>query len=173
MNEEQFWLCIERASDSDDFLGNLRGSLSGQKPEDVIMFKNILLEKMVEAYIFPLLEANFVISSYVSDDGFKEFRAWLVSKGLSKFSSAIDSPETIADWLSVDEVEGIDGGGFYYLADEVYEEISGEEIYSKVTCPAEPNIAMDWPGSKSEYQQRYPKLVAKFWNYERIRELHT
>lgn len=175
MNETQFWKCIDQASDGSDFADNLRTVLCNLDLDEIISFKNILLQKLVDAYVFPLLAANFVISSYVSDDGFQEFRAWLVSKGNLTFHSAIDNPETIADWLDKEDVDEIEGNEILYIADEAYVELGGEEdeFYRKINFPPEPNIDMTWPENKSEFQRQYPKLVAKFWNQQRVKDLHS
>lgn len=175
MNEKQFWKHIEQASNNKDYYDHLKSTLCGLSLDEIISFKNILLQKLVEAYAFPLLAANFVISSYVSDDGFKEFRAWLVSKGSIKFLNAINDPETIADWLDKDEVDEIEGEELLYIADEAYMEIGGneDEFYNKVSHPSEPDISMKWPENKSEFQRQYPKLVAKLWNQKHIQDLHS
>ncbi len=175
MKESQFWECIDQASASDDFADSLRNVLHDLDLEEIISFKNIFLKKLVEAYVFPLLAANFVISSYVSDDGFEEFRAWLVSKGKLSFQNAVDSPETIADWLEKEEVDEVEGHKLLNIADEVYAELGGEEeeFYKSVIFPPEPDINMTWPENKSEFQLEYPKLVAKFWNQQKIQELHS
>ena len=174
MYETKFWKCIDQASSSGDFDNHLKKNLCDLGFDEIISFKNILLQKLVEAYIFPLLAANFVISSYVSDDGFKEFRAWLVSKGQQVFQNAINNPETIADWLDENEVDDIRGAEFLYIADEAYTELGGNEdnFYKKVQFPLEPNMNMAWPENKKEFQLQYPKLVAKFWNQQRIEDLH-
>lgn len=175
MNETQFWKCIDQALGGDNFSDDLRNVLSNMGLDEVISFKNIFLQKLVDAYVFPLLAANFVISSYVSDDGFKDFRAWLVSKGKLNFQQAIDDPETIADWLDKEEVDEIEDNGILSIADEVYAELGGEEddFYKKISFPSEPDINMPWPENKSEFQRQYPKLVAKYWNQQRIQELHS
>lgn len=174
MNEMQFWEYIDKASDENDFSDALGDILYGLDLDDIISFKNIFLKKLSDSYIFPLLAANFVISSYVSDDGFKKFRAWLVSKGNSIFQNAIDNPETIAEWLHNDEVDEIEGNEILYIADRVYIELGGKEsrFYNKISFPLEPDMNIEWPENKDEFKRQYPKLVARFWNQERIEELH-
>lgn len=175
MNESQFWKYIDQASDGENIVDDLKKLLCDLGSEEIISFKNILLQKLVDAYVFPLLAANFVISSYVSDDGFKAFRAWLVSKGQSNFQQAIGNPEIIADWLEQEEVDEIESEEFLFLADEAYAELGGDEneFYQKVDFPSDPDISMTWPENKAEYQHQYPKLVEKFWNQQRIEEMHS
>lgn len=175
MNEQNFWACINQALDGDDFSSNLRKVLSNLSLDEIICFKNIFLKKLVDAYVFSLLAANFVISSYVSDDGFQNFRVWLVSKGELKFQQAVDDPEKIADWLCESELDEIEGNEILLIADDVYVELGGdlEEFYKKIIFLPDPDISMLWPENKSEFQRRYPKLVAKFWNQKKIQELHS
>ena len=174
MTEELFWKLIEESSCKENFNENIKRSLFSLGLEEIVSFKNILLKKSAQAYSFPLLAANFVISSYVSDDGFEVFRAWLVSNGSSKFFDAINNPETISSWLDKDEVEKIESDTFYYVADEAYIESGGaDDFHDKLIYPPEPDIDMDWPENKAEFEKLYPALVTKFWNQKRIKELHS
>nr|WP_321442960.1 DUF4240 domain-containing protein [uncultured Cohaesibacter sp.] len=175
MDENEFWYIIDKYF----YLGNdndeIRIYLENKELSQIIDFKNILLEKMNVSYVFPLLEANFVISSYVSDDGFADFRAWLVSKGSQKFYEALKNPETIAIWLEKDDIEQIEVSEFRYVADEAFLEAGGsvEEFEERVIYLPDPNMIMDWPDNKEEYSMRFPNLVEKFWNQDLINEYHS
>lgn len=175
MNEQQFWNLIDLHLNSSESYEDLKKNLCQFGKDEIISFKRILMEKLVQSCSFPLLAANFVISSYVSDDGFKEFRAWLISKGESKFLDAVRNPETIAKWLKKDDVDEIDGGALLIVADDAYEEAGGDlnDFMEKVGRYPDPKINMDWPENKAEYENRYPILVKHFWNQGRIREFHS
>jgi len=128
---------------------------------------------VADACTFPVLAANFVIESFVSDDGFKNFRAWFVSNGLERFTNAIKNPESIADWLQKEDVDEIDGESMLEVAQDVYEELFEDDFLDRITFIPDPKMKQDWPDSKSEYRKKWPRLVDKFWNQERIREMHT
>jgi len=175
MDKNDFWRCIDQTLNSENSYHELKHYLCERSLDEIVCFKNILLGKLFEAYTFPLLAANLVISSYVSDDGFESFRGWLISRGSNKFLNAINDPETIADWLDESDVNDVDTGeDFLCIADEAYIQVGGndEDFYKKLTFPSEPEISMCWPENKLGYQKQYPKLVAKFWNQEQIEDLH-
>jgi len=174
MDDSQFWKIIHEASRNDDFISQLTNSLCDLGFDEIVSFKNILQKKLASAYYFPLLSANFVISSYVSDDGFEGFRAWLLSKGQAAFENAIENPETIADWLEKSKVDQIDGEAFLSVAENAYTELGGNErdFYKDIEFQPMPDMTFAWPASKTEYQREYSKLVDKYWNHQRIKEMH-
>jgi len=69
-----------------------------------------------------------------------------------------------------DSIEDIVGEPLMFVVEKAW---SGdiEEIESAIEYPKEPNLGDDWP-SKEELNKKYPKLFAKFWNEERIAEMH-
>ena len=56
-----------------------------------------------------------------------------------------------------------------------YAEVCGseDEFLQKSIIVPDPTIVQEWPKSKRDYHDKFPKLVEKFWNQERIREMHT
>lgn len=175
MTEEEFWLCIDKASVEENVYNELKATLCSLRLDEIISFHQIFLHKLSEAYTFPLLAANFVISSYVSDDGFKYFRAWLLSNGSLKFFNALKNPETISDWLDKNEVDGIEGEEVLSIAEDVYADLGGdiEVFYNALVYPSDRELDMEWPEDKDKFYQKYPRLVEKFWDQQRIESLHS
>jgi hypothetical protein len=174
MTEDEFWIIID-GSNLERHTGlDLQCILSRLDDSEIVSFENILHMLIARAGIFRLLAACFVIESYVSDDSFKNFRAWLVSKGKSKYAAAIDDTESIADWLEVDEIEDIDGSEILSAAQGAFATYGPvEEFYGRILRLNDPVIQQDWPESKEEYKSLYPRIVEKFWDQERINELHA
>jgi hypothetical protein len=175
MNEEYFWVSIDKASKDDEFYESLKEILCGMTLSEIISFENILQIKMTEAYVFPLLEANFVISSYVSDDGFKDFRAWLISRGRARFYAALNDVETIADWLDKDLVDQAEEDALRGIAEEAYILSGGEDsdFHRQIRYQPEPPMIQEWPENKADFRKKYPRLVEKYWNQQRIKDLHS
>ena len=174
MTEGVFWEMIEKACSRGKTVANLRAALRTLDPQEIISFNDILSRKVADAGTFPVLAACFVIESYASDDSFRGFRAWLVSHGHDRYAAAINDPESIADWLERDDAENIDGEPMLLVAQNSYQAHgSDEEFYDQITNVLDPDIQQDWPETKSEYRQRFPRLVDKFWNQQRISELHS
>ncbi len=173
MDENQFWKIIESSVETNRPYRHLSEELGKLSREDILLFHYIFTKKLSEACTFPLLAANFVISSYVSDDGFKEFRSWLVGQGRNRFENAVANPETITDWLDKKDIDEIDGNTLLSVAHDVYEELYEDDFLDKVKFEREPELVQDWPSSKADYRNKWRRLVDKFWNQERIREMHS
>jgi hypothetical protein len=173
MKEDRFWKLIAEAQQKDNFLVALTAKLEDSPADDIVGFQNTLQRKLVDACTFPLLAANFIIQSYVSDDVFEEFRAWIVSNGRERFEASISDPESICDLLERSEVDAIDGASMLLVAQRAYEEYGDdEEFFARIVYPREPKLKQDWPENADGYKKRWPRLVDKFWNLERIREFH-
>lgn len=173
MKDDRFWKLIAEARQEDDFLVALTAKLKDLPADEIVGFQNTLQRKLVDACTFPLLAANFIIQSYVSDDVFEDFRAWLISHGRERFEAAVSDPKSICDWLKRSEVDAIDGASMLLVAQRAYEENGDEgEFAARIVYPREPKLKQDWPENAAGYKKRWPRLVDKFWNLERIRELH-
>lgn len=168
MNEELFWKIIEESRK--DGLEKIGERLSDMTKSDILEFHEFLAALLVKAYVFPILAANFVIESYVSDQGFRTFRAWLVLQGRKSFFDAISDSESIADWLNEDAIDGIEEGDYLLsIAEDTY---GADDFHQIVMTIPDPILNQEWPDSKQKYLQNWPKLVSKFWNQKLIDEMH-
>lgn len=140
----------------------------------LVAFENTLREILASACIFPLLEASFIIAGYVSDDGFYTFRAWLVSQGVDRFSKAMADPDSIADWLGEDDFDHADGDELLSASYNLFIDGKGDSdaFFRRIVSHPDPLMQQDWPSTKVDFRSKYPKLTARFWNDERVRELH-
>ncbi|MFL7023528.1 DUF4240 domain-containing protein [Enterovibrio norvegicus] len=174
MEKDEFWNIIEISNMDNNMEENLLSHLKKLETSEIIEFQNIFLDLMAESYKFELLEVNFVISSYVSDDVFNEFRGWLISNGFSRYDKALEDPETIAEWLKQNEIEEIHDCKIHQVAEEAFLAVGGshENFFDSLIYPENPEITVDWPESKKEFSDKYPKIVSSFWNQELINELH-
>ena len=169
-----FWSIIDNSRHFADPYDGIKSALCDLTREEILSFDHILSENIAEACTFPLLAANFAIASYVSDESFREFRAWLISRGFEKFTKALVDIESIAEWLSKEAVDGIGGASMLAVAQDAYVEKYGDDDFlERVKFVPDPVIIQDWPEDKTEYRRRWPKLVDKFWNAKRIHELHA
>ena len=174
MTREEFWQLIEESRNQTDQASWLEAELRASGKKVILAFEDNLRRVMLDASNFRILAANFVLTSYVSDDGFEDFRAWLVQQGQKHFEAALADPESIADWLNVEDTEDINGEWLHMLAYTILDD-TGEvdELYDKVDVPRDIELDMPWPDSKAEYRKMYPRLVDKFWNQQRINDLHS
>ena len=100
MNEAEFWDIVEttriQSGDSIDKQGKLLGEALGQlEPEKIISFFHIYCYLHNWAYRAELCAAAILINGGCSDDGFSDFRDWLILQGKEKYYQAIDDPDTL------------------------------------------------------------------------------
>ena len=94
VSESDFWSAIEESlADSDGDpeaqLEHLRHCLESHSREDVLEFQRRLNEVMARAYTWNLIGAACFLGCGQSDDGFEDFRAWLVSLGEATFERVL------------------------------------------------------------------------------------
>ena len=71
---------------------SLASFLSNLAPQEIVDFERIFGELMDQAYSWPLWGADFIIGGGCSDDGFIDFRGWLISVGreiYERFGNAV------------------------------------------------------------------------------------
>lgn len=178
MTKAEFWKLIEasgRMSKGDvDKQGDLlREALNELKEKEIFSFERHLRLRLRQAYTFDVMAAAFIIHSYVSDDVFEEFRAWLVAQGRRRFEEAIRSPESIVDFLERDNVDAVAGDAILLAASRAYSDKTGkDDFFAKAETIDNPQIRQDWPETRAKFRERYPVLYDTFWNQERIAQLH-
>jgi hypothetical protein len=180
MTGAAFWRLIEETGreaegDVDRQVELIRDALAEMSVKEILSFERQLRAKLRRAYTFDLMAAAFIVMSYVSDDTFEDFRAWLVAQGKERFERAIETPESIAELLERDAVARVQGEALLTCAMAAYEQKTGrgvEEFLIKMKTLGDPAVRQDWPETKAQFRERYPVLFDKFWNQERIAQLH-
>ena len=176
MKEELFWQLIENAGAPDrcspeDQCKRITKALASMPEADLVGFENLRHSMLLKAYTWPMLKACFVLLSYVSDDVFEDFRHWVMLNGKSRFYRTIENPDVIAEYTQVqDPIEEVTGEPLMFVCENAWNgEI--EDLESQVTYPDTPNLSDDWP-HREQLRAEFPALFEKFWNEDRIRELH-
>lgn len=164
MDISTFWKLINktlRDSVGDSFKqSELLAEALAQLPEaDILIYDVILWELMQKAYIVDLWEAAYIIGCGCGDDGFMDFRAWLIGRGKDVFEKALIDPESLLDivetgWETQEE-------NLLYVAPQAYEMKTGKDI------PPTLEGFTKLKGTPSRDEQallaRFPKLTEKFW----------
>ena len=103
MNTVTFWSIIDEvnsASDHNDqeaILDMTERKLMKFSSNDIVDWHNIKKLYMDLAYRNDLWAACAATHSHYSDDGFIDFRSWLISKGKEVYMGALNEPDTLAD----------------------------------------------------------------------------
>jgi hypothetical protein len=179
MNEQIFWELIDKArkapnSNFETQCVTLTELLEAYSPEDIVAFEHILREKIEEASSWPVMAATFVVCSFISDDTYEDFRAWLVGQGKENFYKAIKDPNEINNFLTAKEALELGGEYMLFVGANAWLEKTGkddeEEFYGLIEHPDEKEVEQKWPETKEDYRKLFPKLYDTFWNEARIQQ---
>lgn len=167
MNRAQFWSLIDRTRDEaggdpQAHIEVLTAELSRLTDEDAIEFDFIFSEYHARAYDWRLWAAAYIIGGGCSDDGFADFRGWLISKGEQTFEAVLADPDTLAEIVSEADSD-CQVEGFQYIGFTAWEAITGEDADDfpgrAVSQPREPS-GERW--DEDDLDQLLPRLAARF-----------
>lgn len=171
MTRSEFWALIgsTRDADPDRHAERLTDALAGGPADEILSFGDHFDALEHDAYTWNLWAAAYVMNGGCSDDGFIDFRSWLILQGEAVYGAALADPDSLAA-LDV----GPDAATCEcYIAATAYERATGvsghngyyaalEQSYPGRPPRAEP-MGDEWdeddPGS---LQALCPKLFAKY-----------
>ena len=180
MDINEFWKLIDKTreaanGDARKQCDLLTEELAKLPEKEIISFHKIFSDLKDKAYIGNLWDAATVIMDGCGDDGFQEFREWLVGRGKEAYENAVKDPETLVDVLEASEVV------FPTLlgpAIEAYEKVTGKNMPPNPRKWAElqgrPTLNLDNDEAEllAEISARFPRLTAKFWEWWKRDEIY-
>jgi hypothetical protein len=171
MHVEQFWRIVESSrrgfdpartdGNMEQQLRDVRSLLLELPPEEVVDFRNHLLERMDAAFHWDLWGAASIIAGGCSDDGFSDFRAWLISMGRRTFEDALLNAESLVDVAAAPGVEDVFFEEFPNVPAQVYEELTGREL-PEYAGPSRAHPAGERWSDENGLKRRFPKLWARY-----------
>jgi|GEM_PF-1787864 len=180
MNETTFWAIIDQSKGNPTLSFEtqcviMSDELMAYEPEDIISFEQLLRQKMELANTWPLMASSFVVCSFISDDIFEDFRAWIVGQGKTNFEKIIRDPNHICQILTPNLAKHLQGDQMLYVAANAYlEKLDLEDetaFYNQIPAVAAKTVTPKWPSTKNDFRKLFPKLYDTFWNEKRIQEL--
>jgi hypothetical protein len=168
MDRSTFWKIIDTSrkladGDLDEHVERLRSRLEELEPAEIVEFGRIFEEYWIRAYTWELWAAAYIIGGGCSDDGFLDFRGWLISKGEKVYERALRDPESLARVVKDDEDCKYEG--FQYVSSEAWKNKPGnhgrEYPDHGLTHPLDP-AGERWSADGDELERRFPKLWKKF-----------
>jgi len=110
---ETFWRIVEAAKNAsngecEQQARLIAHALTDLDPEEVVAFERILDGLVDEAYRWDLWGAADLINRGCSDDGFTDFRAWLIAQGQEVYQNALRDPDSLADHPAVASLGELD-----------------------------------------------------------------
>lgn len=168
MDISKFWEIIEQSkkNTNEDIylqLDNLREALQHLNKSEIIKAQEIFLDLMDKAYKWDLWAAAYTIQGGCSDDGFIDFRAWLIGRGKEVYYAALESSDSLSQ-MSQETLKDSEAGEEYnYLFAEAYEELTDEEMPEIVRTPKTNPDGKEWDEENiNEFKQINPNLFEKF-----------
>ena len=124
MNKEQFWRIVDDVHSSADprdqgaVLFALQEQLRNLPSAEIMEWQEIFQFYDDAAYRDELWAASGAMGAHCSDDGFMDFRSWLISQGRDVYMAALKDPESLAE---VDtEGQSLNFEEYAYVAPKAY-----------------------------------------------------
>src|SRR5262249_21307580 len=119
MDKATFWRLIDSSrkkarGDLDEQVNVLREQLRQLAPRELVQFDRIFHRYWIRAYTWDLWAAAYIIGGGCSDDGFMDFRGWLIAKGEKAYEAAMKNPESLVKVVKEDD-DDCQYEGFQYV----------------------------------------------------------
>ncbi len=164
MDKTEFWKMIDithKGGNGNPFKQSelMTDALLKLSEAELLEYDTIFRALMDEAYVVDLWEAAYIIGCGCGDDGFMDFRGWLIGQGKETFEKALLDPESLVDL--VERGSETQEGNLFYVAPNVYEIITGKDLPPISGNP--PKLKGQPSGDEKLLLSRFPKLFNKFW----------
>ena len=176
INQDSFWDLIHEAKnacgqDMDAMLAYLKDRLVSMGPTQAQNFHDIIHVYEDLADKFGLWDAAGIMKEYgCSDDGFIDFRAWLIAQGREVYFAALADPDSLADVVPYGDCcfEQLS-----YVGDYAYEQLTGKSAYDQTDWSAYEALLMkleqdivykdgiEFPREGADLKKYLPRLCAK------------
>jgi hypothetical protein len=167
MLKTEFWKLIDDTrsqadGDADEHLETLQAALGELEPNELVSFQHWFDEYYGSADTWGLWGAAYVIGGGCSDDGFLDFKGWLVSRGEKVLSAAVANPDSLAKVVGEDDECQVEG--FQYAAQWIWVEKTGKEFadFPPSPLPSPSGGIRGEPWDEDDLDTLFPKLTKKF-----------
>ena len=172
MRTDDFWAVIDRATadrpgSPDEVAKRAVADLGTRDPDEIVAWGRHLDKVMAASAKEDLWAAAYLINGGCSEDGFDNFRGWLIAHGRDVVAKAVREPDSLAD---LPTVQAAATSGAVFEAEEVlgiaagaYQQATGDEMPPSEAPPGRPDPAMLWDfDNEEEMQKRLPRLSELF-----------
>lgn len=183
MDKNTFWQIIDSVnsevsgSDLEGVLRVTQEKLEDYNPQEIAAWANFLGQYRNFADTSGVFAASCILNDYMSDDGFMDFRAWLISRGKEVYLAALKNPDTLA---GIDIPEDTRFESYGYVAYDAYREICEDDVYAEMDANPLTKAQKDDIRAEIEYyphevdgahiRDHLPNLCAK--HLESLEEFH-
>lgn len=168
MTRDDFWrLIAKKRGNLDRFTSALDKQLKSLAAKEIEDFARHYAELQNEANTTGILEAAYIIGCGASNDGFVDFRRWIVFQGETHFSNIIDNPDYLGGYDR--KADPIEQWYCEYDPMGVYEEATGKELPC-FSVAVYPDAASDFD-KPTILAKRYPRLWKRIQAKESAQQL--
>ena len=179
INRDTFWTLIDQSKEHPDGPSEwLMEQLIRLGPEQAKNFDDITNAYMALADQYGLWTAASVMEcGSCTDDGFIDFRGWLIAQGREVYMAALKDPDSLSD-VQVYPDYHVDG--FQYIGAVAYEKLTGREVsenvdvgrYHALKAELKKDIVygegIGYPYTWSETEVYLPRLCAMYIGPEEL-----
>jgi len=172
MRTDDFWAVIDRATaDRPGSPGEVAkraiAELATRDPEEIVAWGRHLDKVMVASGKEDLWAAAYLINGGCSDEGFDNFRGWLIAHGREVLARSVREPDSLSEMPAVQQaaINGavFEAGEVLTIAAEAHQEATGTELPASEPVVTRPDAAMLWDfDNEEEMARRLPRLSAMF-----------
>jgi hypothetical protein len=172
MDTSQFWKLIERSKVESggvchEQVDALTRILLELPAEEIEGFDAIFYRFHAQAYRNDVWAAAYIMNGGCSDDGFIDFRSWLIGQGEAIYTAALRDPESLVSVVESMHERTRGGAPLYgyecqhlaYAAHNAYEQKTGHEMPQGSGSMPE-LVGEDW--EDEDLPSMFPKLWAAF-----------
>ena len=163
MDRDAFWKLVKASSDRahrdpDEQIEILTDEVRKLPVEEVIAFGDHFHALWHDAYRWDIWGAAYLIGGGCSDDGFMDFRGWLIAQGREVYEATLADPESLGEILDEDNDGKIEG--FQYIASQVWGEKTGLDASD---FPSYEGPTRREPAGKKWTDDDLPRLFPNLW----------
>ncbi len=148
LREDMFWEMIEQSlthsTDMDEQEEFLKTELAKLEPNDMVGFKLRVTDLAHKIHTSHMWCAGYLMNGGCSDDAFDYFKNWVVSRGKNVYYKAKEDPDTLVEFLTDDEEDYYEFETLDYVACDIFEEKTGDNIYDYLPIRRLPDFEFDW-----------------------------
>lgn len=172
MRTDDFWQLIDRAragggGEPGAVAARAVALLAERDPEEIVGYAHHQARVLSASHTADLWGAAYLVNGGVSDDGFHQFRGWLMTQGRAVFARAVADPDSLA---GLPQVRAASLTGEECACEEMltapwdaYRRATAAELPVDRPSATMPDLADLWDVDDSdEARRRLPKLAALF-----------
>ena len=173
LDEDMFWKIVDTSvktsKTQDEQESFVIKELEKLDPHEIIGFKLRTNKLLDDVYTSEMWCAGYIINGHCTDDGFEDFRHWIISRGKDAYYSAKENPDNLLQ--AIDNEDHIcTFEKFWYVALTAFQNKTSKDLYNYIDWDAIASewgyteVEFNWDGEEPDSMRAIcPKLFEKFW----------